>query len=205
MGIEVPVGEVQIVLRWLSSGDPEEMISTIGASGVPEGDTLQEMAVALQALTQTNLSPANLMYTGWTFQGVTLYRAQDGGGAEVAESNSPVVGSAGGQTLTSNTALLVKKQTALSGRRNRGRMYLPPFSLGEGAVSNNGTIDSQAHNEVSNQITAWFNAVQTYLGTEDLVLFHSLGGSSGTEVLPSTPISSLQLDTKVATQRRRMR
>jgi hypothetical protein len=136
------------------------------------------------------------MLQPWTFVGVTCY-LQDDPGQVIGEFVDPITATSGSATsLPTNCAFLVHKNTTESGRQGKGRMYLPAFPLGEADVNNTGTI------------TANFSAVQTrldnfydYLTTTESLevrLFH-------TTPRASTPIDSFSLDTRIATQRRRMR
>lgn len=115
-------------------------------------------------------------------------------------SVTPAVGTNGGASLPNNCATLVKKSTTLGGRRNRGRMYFPcPV---EGEVDGAGTITIGA-------IGSWNTVLLRLLpggGTHtafgvlgDAVVLHDSGSQTPTEV------SDLGCQTKIATQRRRMR
>ena len=73
MGVSIPVGQAQVVLRWSLSGDPEEMVSTIGID--PDGETdpaviASEMYSA--AVATGSLTPASAMNAFWTFVGVSV-------------------------------------------------------------------------------------------------------------------------------------
>lgn len=205
MGVRIPVGGVQIVLRWASSGDPEEMLSTIGATGRGPAGSAQELATNLQALTATNLTPASSMIVGWSFVGVRVYVQQDSDSAEVGESTVTVAGTSSAQSLPSNCAVLVRKRTAVAGRGGSGRMFIPPANINEQDVTNNGTINASSLTPYQTRVNSWFGAVNGYLDTDDLCLFHDLGGASGTEVLPGDVITGLVVDSQIATQRQRMR
>lgn len=205
MGIAVPIGEAQVTLRWLSSGDPEEMVTTFGISGLGPFADASAAAASITALAIGTVTGASVMAQNWVFKGSTVARKQDGGGFEIGEGPATVVGTASVQSLTSNTALLVRKRTASFGRRATGRMFVPGCLLGEALVNNNGFIDT---GQIAAQQARWDDFLadlNTALVDDEMVLFHSLGGTSGTEVLPSDPITALVVDPQVATQRRRMR
>lgn len=205
MGVKIPVGEVQNVFRWRSTNDPEEMVITIGTTGPATGLDLQSHAGSFAALMGTQVAAANMMHINWTYVGLTCYQQQDGDAQEVAESNVNVTGTLSLGSVPANCALLVRKRTAQAGARGSGRMYVPPFSLDETAVNNNGVIGNTDLNGLQTRWSNFYNAAQDFLDGESLCLFHSLGGSSGAEVLPSTPITSLSVDSLISTQRRRMR
>ncbi len=109
-------------------------------------------------------------------------------------------GTSGGSALPNNCATLLKKSTALGGRRNRGRMYVPcPL---EGDVDPAGIVAPSA-------ITAWNTACAVllpggathtafgFLG--DPVVLHETGSQT-----PAV-VTDLSCMPKIATQRRRMR
>lgn len=197
MGVIIPVGQAQCVLRWVSTGDPEEMVSTIGVDPLAITDpTVLAHEVYDAAVVTGSLTPAAALNALWTFNGVTVY-FQDDPGQRVGVWTAPLTGiGATHVTPPTNCALLVKKFTALSGRANRGRMFLPPFGIGEGDVNNNGVILGATYTTLQNRI----NEFETQLNSIPVtpVLFHSTP-------VDSTPLTALVLDTQIATQRRRMR
>jgi hypothetical protein len=197
VGVVVPVGEVQVVLRWLAAGDPEEMVSTFGISGRGPYSSAQDVAVSVAAITATELCPATLMASGYTFVGVTAYVQQDAFGAEVGESLVNIAGSGGWSALPNNCAVLVRKRTASAGRQGRGRLFLPPYRIGEDDVDLAGVIDGGAIGSLQSEIDDWVLALETAFTGDDLVLFHQDGDP--------TPITSWGVDNKLATVRRRMR
>jgi hypothetical protein len=104
-----------------------------------------------------------------------------------------VAGNTGAQ-VTPQVAVLVRKRSLLGGRKNRGRFYLP--GLIEGGVNEGGLLSEATY-------TAWQSAASAFLTALDtaghaMVILHNAVGAP-------TPVSALVLDTKVATQRRRLR
>lgn len=194
----IPPGYAQCVLRWSLTGDPEEMLSTLGVALEGTADTPEEIASTFRVMWASNF-PASFMSNAWTFIGVTAYVGQDGGPPVSGESILNVVGTSTQGPLPQNNALLVRKQTGLGGRRNRGRMFLPAAYLGEGDVSASGVC---APALVSGYQGAFDDFVADLTGLGTLgppVLFHSAA--------PSTPtvISSLSVQNVIATQRERLR
>lgn len=196
MGIILPTGGKQATLRWTLSGDPDEMVSTLGIDheGFMTPDELAH-EVYIAATTAGSLCVAANMFNLYTFVGVTAH-FQTLGGLLVGEWVAPVVGTGGGNPLPSNCAILVHKRTQLGGRRGRGRMYLPAFTAGELDVNASGTIDTVDHAAIQAELGVF----RTTLVANDVppMLYHSDGGA-GTE------ITNLVLDTRIGTQRRRMR
>lgn len=140
-------------------------------------------------------SPAAII-TGWTFEGVSVTRTT-GGDPVNWEVLVPIVGTGGGESLTVNTAILVRKNTASGGRKQRGRMFVPPFNTNEGDVTAAGFLDGTY---LASQNDGWADFL-TSLAADDVFpwLLHTDPADA------PTPITSLLVQPQVATQRRRMR
>ena len=106
-------------------------------------------------------------------------------------------GQAANGNLSPAQSYLIKKTTALGGRAGRGRSYLP--GVPEEQVSDDGTVDSTFRGNLE---TAWIDmwAAAAVAGAEPVVL-HGVGSPISTP----TPITGFAVDTKIATQRRRLR
>lgn len=133
---------------------------------------------------------------GWTFQGVSVTKGPDATPV-IGERLVPKSGSSSAKGHTCNSALLVRKNTAGGGRKNRGRMFVVPFDLEEEIVDIAGQILPA---EVANYQIQW-NAFQ--LGIETAGVFPWLLHSDSADA--PTPITSFSVQTLLATQRRRMR
>lgn len=103
-----------------------------------------------------------------------------------------------------NTAMLVRKGSGLAGRANRGRWYLPPGRLAEADVNNYGLIDAADLAVIQGEVDTLFAGLQTAAGG-DLVILHSEDVPAPGLEPPPTVITSLTVDQRVATQRRRLR
>jgi hypothetical protein len=91
-------------------------------------------------------------------------------------------------------AVLVKKITAFGGRTQRGRFYIPFIS--EAAIDEGGVLTSAYYTQLDVEVQAILAA---YSGADyPWVLLHTSPSASPTAVV------SLELETKVATQRRRL-
>lgn len=194
MTLVIPVGFAQIAYQFALEGDPEVMISTIGmdldgVTGLPAGAA----GVADEAF--QNAFPAADFYTAWRYLGVRVLIGQDGGPPVVVELPASVDGLQEPGTPPQNCAVLLRKQTGLGGRSGRGRMFLPPFNLAETNVASNGLLDSDYRSDMQ-------AAVNTWMGDFSPVLLHD----SATPGSPApTPITSVVVDQRIATQRRRLR
>lgn len=195
MSLIIPPGFAQALLKFALAGDPEEMVITHGvATGADVSGNMQGAITISEAF--LTAFPANVISTSYVFKGTKLLVGQDGGPPAIYDEVRSVPGTAALANLPSNCAILVKKSTGLGGRRGRGRMFMPPMVLNEGAVDPNGLIDESNRAGIN---ARW----DTYLPLVDMVLFHdSLG--AGIEP-PPTNVGSLMVDSRIATQRRRMR
>ena len=143
------------------------------------------------------------MYPTWTFVGTDVYVGQDGG--------DPVIGSwrvnaVGTRTLAAqppnNCAVLIQKRSALGGRKNRGRFYFPPMSLGESAVNENGVITGATLTGLQANFTEWFGYLNAGLSggpTYKPVILHTIAPFT------PTPVTSFVVQAQIATRRKRMR
>ena len=161
---------------------------------------------AYQALFTPN---AAAFLTGWISLGTSArVHTSDSGFLEFFRPRS-IAGTDPAQSLTVNTALLVKKVAAVGGRKNRGRMFIPPFAINEASVDRNGVIDAQV---VSNQQTVW-TAFEGQAGDiwqlailhSDVVVSPGPPKVYGPNPEPPVDIAGLVVQSKCATQRRRMR
>lgn len=195
MSARIPPGYAEAWLRFNTASDPENMYCALGlqlASGQTGTQTLTNSidstaTAALDNITSSEhtLGPGHVIY------------GQDGGDLRIDSTNSPVTGAAGTNALTVNTAVLVRKLTASGGRRGRGRMYLPGAPESVFSTAGNMTTGTQATHQ-----TALDNLMTTLIalaGVDGLCLFHD------TAPFTPTPITSLEVQLKAATQRRRMR
>jgi hypothetical protein len=111
-------------------------------------------------------------------------------------------GRASTNLLTQNTTWLITKRSASGGKRNRGRWFFP--GVPDVSVNDVGVLNV---NEVTDWNTALFAYLQTVLAAatiEGLYILHSQGTGGGGPLAP-TAITSLTCDSRVATQRKRMR
>lgn len=204
MALIIPVGFVQAVYEMALVGDDEPIVTTMGHA-VPEGlgGDYELMANDLRGIFISSVGQN--ISDEYTLTGVTLYVGQDGGPPAVYESTDPP-GSLGGagDPLPQNCAVLMRKRTSASGRRGRGRCYLP--GIAEDVVEPNGEIGGPTVTSWQNRANAWFTALTepgVGLPAYEPYLLHRSEGM-GTEP-PPTPITTFVIDSRIATQRRRLR
>lgn len=193
---EIPVGYGQATAIANATGDPEPMVCTMGFQvddPVTVGQTaMDNFATAfLTALRNRTISL-------YTWSRVDFVVGKTTGDTAFTSTVGAGNGALTGAGLPQNCAWLVRKRSPLVGRKNRGRMYVP--GVRETNVNEVGIIENT---EVAGAQTAW-NTFQANIEGDPnfvgLAILHSLGDAT----LP-TPISALEVDNVIATQRRRMR
>jgi hypothetical protein len=193
MPLNVPAGFGLLSYLFTVSGDPEPMATTIGVD-VAFGAAGPQEKVDQKADAFMNATTASQLSGGYTFIGCELRTGGAGVGGAVWEALRSLVGSGNPSALPNNCAYLYKKLTAISGRRGRGRMYIPPYIGAEGNVNSVGVIDEATR-----------VAIEDYLALampgDDYVLLHDTVPST----MAPTPIIGFSLDRRIATQRRRLR
>ena len=106
-----------------------------------------------------------------------------------------------GDDYSPNAAVLVKKFTAIGGRHGQGRMFLPPFP--EGAIGAGGNITGALVTTNNTRLAALLVSLNS--GSVPAHLLHRYDPSLGQSPMAPTAITSLVMDGKLATQRRRLR
>lgn len=108
-----------------------------------------------------------------------------------------LAGTAGGLADSPNVALLVQKNTAFGGRAGRGRSYIPGVPTGH--INEDGSLTSTYRDAMQLVIDDFYAKVAVQPMTP--VLLHGLGSP----LTVPTEITSVTVDSRVATQRRRLR
>lgn len=186
------VGQSQLLFEFTLDGDLEPMYSCLGIDGsiLSPGDLLAWAGVA-DGYFDTFITPylsASVNHSGTIAQ----HRFATGVAEQRAGGITP--GGRSANMLTQNTAYLVHKNTAATGRGKRGRMYLP--GVPDDKVSNAGVIAGGEVDDWNLLLGDFFDSFPP----EFLVVNHGPTTGSG-----SDPITDMTLDTVVATQRRRLR
>lgn len=196
MGVEIPEGFGIFSVKMACQGDPEPMVTTCGYS--PTGLSPAETALLVwDAGVDASLLSPTANSSSWTQLGVAV-TFNDGGNMVLAENPRNSQGSGiGAVTVPPNCAILVKKVTDTGGRKHRGRFFWPPSFLDAGDVTPAGYLESAAvtnHGEKFDQ----FLAALILGGVQPVVLHSSLLDAP-------TEITSFQMQTQLATQRKRLR
>ncbi len=198
MGIRVPVGWADVSYRLALAGDAEEMLVTMGFR-IETGFFLNPAAGELLA-DSFAANMLNLCAAGYTFRGLRVTNGPDGEGV-VNEVERSTVTTSTKLGMPPNVAYLTRKVTGLGGRRNRGRFYMPGVS--EIDVDNTGLLTATHRTNYQTSVNAWF--AQNLAGPEIAAhaVFHDT--QEGFPAVTPTDVTSLLVQPKVATQRRRLR
>jgi hypothetical protein len=195
LSARIPPGFAELWLAWSTSGDAEQMFTSIGldlATGVTPSQTNTD---ALTAIARSALD--DICSADYQVGGGHIIWGQDGSDIRIDSANNLVTGLTAGSALPPNCAYLVRKLTDLGGRRARGRMFIP--GVPEGTVGANGVLTGAGLTAVNTAVLALLTNLEGNAAVEGLVLFHD------TAPFTPTPITSLEAQSKIATQRRRMR
>lgn len=195
----IPVGFAQINFRLGSNqGGAWEAEVTTGVDISGNAGTLASMLDQACDIFELRIVPQ--LTSDVQFRGGLMKWGPDETGPS-GEDVRLAVGGVGTPGLPPNVAWLIRKQTALGGRRGRGRWYIP--GVPEAAADSNGALASAS-------ATAMNVAVGNFLtdmvaGALEPVVLHDGPAVSGSPEPAPTPITGLVCATHVATQRRRLR
>lgn len=203
MALEIPEFHQQIVLNFAHPLTPRRMSVTFGGFRPADPDPNPEFIANRVAGSFTDSTLQARMDASITLTTIEVV---------VGPTPNPVIfekafnlqGGTAFDTPPLNTALLVKKNSALGGRANRGRFYWPGF-LSESDISEVGVIQAASVTAIQADMTAFFDGLGDLdagdeLGVEMVILHDSSSPASS-----PTLVTSLTVDTTAATQRRRMR
>lgn len=195
MGVEIPVGYGQITYKFQCQGRADPACTTIGVANSLNYDASEIAEGANTALVGSGIVTAGNMSVGWTYLGCDV-TYQSSSGPFIGAFSASVTGSLSGGAMPANCCFLVTKGTAVGGRRGKGRMYWPAIFANEAGVDQAGVVSGGTMSTVQPRLTTLLVNLGVTAG--DPVLFHA-NGSTPTE------ITTLQLGTIIATQRRRIR
>ena len=191
----IPVLYAQANVKYTGTSVPRGAEVTLGLNkelwaGSAAG-AAQEVLNAFQSTAMKALLPSTI-----TIASCLMKFGPNTTGA-AAEVSGPVVGTSPNASASPNVAYLVRKNTGFGGRTGRGRMYFP--GAGEPNVDAGGNV-------LAAHVTAWNSALEAMrTALVALGLVPTLLHGAGSPVTSPMPITSFSTDSKVATQRRRLR
>lgn len=192
--MEIPANYAQINLKFGGTLYPSGAQITYGvdATGFDEPAVIADLAG--DAWSSANLAPR--MTDGCDLQSILVKIGPTATGPS-AEVGYVILGTGAGDGAPPNTAILVRKVTPQGGRAGRGRFYFPGVS--ELDAQGGGNLDPE---ERSNLQDVLDDVLEKHSVAEiPWVLLHG----AGSPISIPTVITSLQVDGRLATQRRRLR
>lgn len=206
MALVIPPGFAHVAVQMRHDLDPDPWYVTWGVDVTGLGGDVE--AIAWHNMEGFAHAFAATISPTINVTGCEVVLGQDGGEPVRAfvAPRGPLTGTANDDRLPQNCALLVRKNTAVGGRRSRGRIFVPGV-LAEVAVSPVGIISSGGLTSYQSYATQ----LLTNINTEDVAgntpatpmfLLHS----EGISLVPApTEITTLTVDNVISTQRRRLR
>lgn len=128
-----------------------------------------------------------------TLSGLVVKQGPDATGLFIVTAPG-LSGDLAGDTESPQVAILVRKNSNVGGRANRGRSYQPGVIAGETTVG--GTLSGTYQTLLQTAYDDFMDDLNA--GGIDLAIEHANGD-------PLTPMQSMSIDSTVATQRRRVR
>jgi hypothetical protein len=190
----IPVDYSQVNLKWAGNGLPLGAQTTFG---IANDDDLPPSDIATKALAAWD--DCGVMDNLSVQVSVTSCLVKNGPNeiGPAAEVAATVAGTSGSEPLPPNVSVLVAKNTPAGGRMGKGRLFLP--GLPEGSTPGGGVLAPTPLAEIQGKM----NALLTNLRDSNIpmVLLHS---KVGVFEIPLV-ITSLTVQSRMATQRRRLR
>lgn len=186
----IPEGFGQITHIFTGAGLPTGGAVVYGIEPVVVGNPT---AIAEAAETAFTDAFGTFLTTGVTLTN-TLCKIGPNATGAVGESGGTFVFSGTPPAASAAVCYLIQKRTALGGRANRGRMYLP--SVAEANVGSDGTLTAGAVSTLQTAADAFLTDLDT--ASIPMVVLHTGVGAP-------TPVTELVVQTVVATQRNRQR
>lgn len=191
----IPAGFCQITWHFTQPGDSEDMLTSMGFqldAGVTATDVEDISAAFASAVATIVAGDQQLTQADFRL-----------GAAEppylLIEVPLSGLGFSGSDSLPQNTAGLLKKFSTDAGRAGRGRNYIP--SMARTIVDQVGTVSPGAVTACNADLETFRSGPALATPFAGLVILHGAQSPVGA---PSD-VSSIVLDGKVATQRRRLR
>ena len=200
-----PAGYDDITWIFTCSGSEKQVTFSHGfrlaGAYTSPGDVAELMFVASATAADTPFHGA-LMLQDWAFEGVSVSH-MTGTGPLVGQYLQHTQGTVSQFSVPMNCSYLMHKNTASGGRAYRGRNFIPPVHVGEGHIDVAGAIEPSYVGSVQTYMNTLFDAgVALSGGGNQWFLYHTVhdGVSAG-----PTEVTSWSVQSKIATQRRRLR
>lgn len=191
----IPIGFGRVTMGYTRPGDAEPMLNVFGVATALSGFSvatavLNAWTSALKGDQASNIFLEFVRFEQGSLTGAPPYLVfqddfHEAGGASAYGQPPP------------NVAVLVKKVTAAAGRQGRGRLYWPV--IGDDFTNNVGILDSAVLADLQSAFTTFLGD----LAGEDVAMYLLHG--AGQPITDPTEVVQLLVDSKAATQRRRLR
>lgn len=196
----VPEDFYEVTLVWQAVASIREFTSSFGAADLSVTPrTATEMASDVYDQITSGGCPAvaGSMMDDYRFLGVACALGTSTGDL-LGQRFATITGTVSDACPPSNCSMLITKTTALGGRRYRGRMFIPPAEINEGAVDSVGVVSGSTLTAFASHWDTFYDAL-----VSDNCIPHLFHQGAGAPV--PTPITSFTAQSQLATQRRRMR
>lgn len=197
MPLTIPAGYGLAAIVLTADEGTAPFVTTIG---INLGDSASDQALADLVFEAYNEAWLPVTSSALTLQRVTLSTTEGGVGGSTDSTHSPQTGGRSGGNQPILEALMLSKVTATSGRRGRGRMFLPGV-LTTGDVDLAGTINGSTQASYQTHADAFFSGINEGVGGADHavpVLLHS-------DATSPSPITALRVLPMIGSLRKRLR
>jgi hypothetical protein len=190
----IPASCAQVNLIFGGNGAPKGAQMTFGVGATEVDDPVEIAEHVRDALEASNFlaNSTSELY----IQTILVKRGPNETGPS-AELGVQIFGETSGNAVPPQVSVLVRKSTVQGGRKGQGRYFMP--GIPESAVSAAGILSQQYVSDI--QVTQDAFKQELADSLMPMLLLHSVEGSSD---LPLA-ITKLTVQSKVATQRRRLR
>lgn len=179
------------------SGSPAAPSAADVAAGMTSSSDLEGFVDVLWAALSEYMAPNTIMQT-WT---VDVYGEDPATPASATAQTPFAVAGSGQPHLPPECALVASLKTGRGGASFRGRMYLPLLAL---QVSNQGQASDVAATDVATAVAAYLTSVNGHdFEGGGAIGYELLAAVNSVQLGLSTPITSVQVDTRIDAQRRR--
>lgn len=189
MAIVIPDGFVQATLNYDAPTRSGSAATVLGFAKPGDLD-LVDIASQIWGAWEAHLKPVT--HQAWTLRDVVAVTETSGG----VSIGGPLTGSRTGELSPPNVTVLMKKSSAARGRATRGRTYWGGH-LNDGDVYDDGSLAPTRRDTLLTAYTDFFDTIS--VDGINQVILHNTGA-----VAP-TAVTSISVESKVATQRRRLR